>query len=174
MPSRCLPGAVIMAVVVSMLAATAAVADPSRHELPPQPVVAGHVETFAAGEACVFPVRMIDRSGKLGLIETPFGQVYTSPGLTVEIVNDHTGTSRIVNASGTATVRWMANDNGTATAVVEPHGRNIAYFDGLELLIGHVTTYMTYDVSDPAQPVLVGLERDLSQARVIDLCALLD
>ena len=152
---------------IPLLALTAALLTPgaSATAAPPSPV--DQVETFAAGEACAFPIE-VAFEGKGGAIDLPnnptFSGIATSPNLRVTVTN-------LSDPTKTVTV----NATGAFRFVTLPDG-------GLEIVAGgHNFLYGVPEVGATALattgPIKVQVVNgeiaamDLSGARVRDICA---
>lgn len=155
----------VTAIPLLLLAAALLTPGASATAAPPTPV--DTTETFAAGEACSFPIE-VAFEGKGGAIDLPnnptFSGVATSPDLRVTVTN-------LSEPTKTVTV----NATGVFRFVTRPDG-------GLEIVAGgHNFLYGVPELGATALattgPITVQVENgeiaamDLSGARVRDICA---
>jgi hypothetical protein len=151
---------------VSLLMLTAALSTPGAATgAPPSPV--DQAETFAAGEACPFPIKVAFK-GKGGAIDLPnnpnFSGIATSPNLRVTVTN-LTDPTRTVTVNATGAFRFTTRPDGSLDIVAG--GRNFLY--GVPE-VGATALATT----GPIKVKVVNGEiaaMDLSGARVRDICA---
>lgn len=110
----------IAAIPLLVLAGALLTPGASATAAPPTPV--DTTETFAAGEACTFPIE-VAFEGKGGAIDLPhnptFSGMATSPDLRVTVTNLDTGKSVTVNATGV--FRFVTTPDGGLEIVAGGH-----------------------------------------------------
>ena len=151
---------------IAMLVLTAGLLTPvaSATAAPPGPV--DQSRTFAAGDACPFPIR-VAFEGKGGNIDLPnnpnFTGIATSPDLRVTVTNLSTNEQVTVNATGA--FRFLVLPDGSIK--IRAGGHNFLF--GVPE-VGATALATT----GPIEALVVGEDiaaMDLSGARVRDLCA---
>ena len=155
----------IRAIPLLLLAATALAPGASAGGSPPAPFTL--TETFAAGEACQFPIEVLT-VGKSGVADLPsnprFFGISTSPGLRITVTNLSDPDNAVtVNATGAFRFVALSGDDFKIVA----GGHNFIY--------GFPSAGATaLSTTGPIELTIVnGLiaQMDLSGARVRDLCA---
>lgn len=110
----------IAAIPLLVLAAALLTPGASATAAPPSPILT--TETFAAGEACSFPIKVV-RQGKEGFIDLPnnpqFSFITTAPTERVTVTNLDTGKSVTVNATGV--FRFVTTPDGGLEIVAGGH-----------------------------------------------------
>lgn len=151
---------------VTLLALTAALLTPgaSATGAPSTPVAI--TETFAAGEACPFPIEVVSE-GKSGFADLPnnpqFFGISTSPTLRITVTN-LSDSSKTVTVNATGAFRLIAHPDGSITILAGGH--NFLY--GVPE-VGATALATT----GPIEVLAVNgeiAEMDLSGAQVRDLC----
>ena len=154
----------VTAIPVLVLAAALLVPAGSATGAPPDRV--DQTETFAAGEACPFPIE-VTFTGKGGAIDLPnnpqFSGIATSPGLRVTVTN-------LSDPTKTAT----ANATGAFRFVPLPDGSLLIVAGGHNFLYGVPEVGATaLATTGPIEVLAVNgqiADMDLSGARVRDFC----
>lgn len=140
---------------------------PSAFSEPPTPVDPAP-QTFAAGEACSFPISA-SATGKLGFIDLSrnpqFSAISPSPGLRVTVTNlSDPGKSLRINATGA--FRFVDRPDGSVE--VRAAGHNFLYGEPSVGATALATTGPIVLVISPDGDLV---EMDVSRAKVRDLCA---
>lgn len=149
------------------LAAALLTPAPSASGEPPTPVDPTP-ETFAAGEACQFPISA-SATGKLGFIELSSSPQYSaispSPGLRVTVTNlNEPAKSLRINATGA--FRFVDRPDGSVE--IRAAGHNFLYGEPDVGATALATTGPIVLVISPDGDLV---DVDVSRARVRDLCA---
>lgn len=150
---------------IPLLLLTAALLTPGASAIgaPPTPVLT--TDTFAAGEACQFPITVVSE-GKGGSIDLPnnpqFAGITTAPTLRITVTNLNTSESITVNATGA--FRFVALPDGNTRILAGGH--NFLYgVPGVGA--GALATTGPIDVLVVNNNIAA---MDLSGAQVRDLC----
>jgi len=157
----------VLLVLLVMLLAGPAHADPPERGVPPIPLEDTLVVDNCGGV-------QIDQVGKQGEIFFGDSLLVIAPGAKATLTSLDTGTTTTVNISGPGRGTFVENDDGTATFTLVGTGNWLVFnvddpSDPIRLVSGRFTITETYD----ADGNLVSSEEDFSQARVVNMCEVL-
>lgn len=152
---------------LAVLAAALLTPTPPASSEPPTPVDPA-AETFAAGEACMFPIS-VSATGKLGFIELSssprFSAISPSPGLRVTVTN-LSDPARSLRINATGAFRFVDRPDGSVE--IRAGGHNFLYGEPDVGATALATTGPIVLVISPDGDLV---EMDVSRAKVRDLCA---
>ncbi len=160
--------AITLLVLLLMLPAGAALADPPKLGVPPVPAD----DSFVVPN-CGFDVQ-IDVTGKVGEIDFGDSIRLIAPGETVTLTNRGNGNATTVNVAGPGRLTEVANPDGGFTSTLRGTGNWLVFnIDDPSDPIKHVTGRFTIIATFDANGAFVTADEDFGRARVVNLCEVL-